>query len=110
MTYYGLTLNSAELGGDFHVNYMINGALEIVAYTFAMFIVERFGRKVRRSCSKFPKPICARKITNRSAGERIVSRTCLPPNMMSVVLLRLSMMLSLQAYRLSYLEWIDLSH
>ena len=45
MTYYGLTLNSAELGGDFHVNYMINGALEIVAYTFAMFIVERFGRR-----------------------------------------------------------------
>ena len=41
MTYYGLTFNSAELGGDFHVNYMINGALEIVAYTFAMFIVER---------------------------------------------------------------------
>ena len=45
MTYYGLTLNSAELGGDFHVNYMINGALEIVAYTVAMFIVERFGRR-----------------------------------------------------------------
>ena len=27
------------------MNYMINGALEIVAYTFAMFIVERFGRR-----------------------------------------------------------------
>ena len=27
------------------MNYMINGAMEIVAYFVAMFIVERFGRR-----------------------------------------------------------------
>jgi OCT family organic cation transporter-like MFS transporter 4/5 len=46
LTYYGLTLNSSELGGDFHVNFMINGVLEIPAYGISMIAIGYLGRRI----------------------------------------------------------------
>ncbi len=39
LTYYGLTLNPSEFAGDFHANFMINGALEVPAYAISMVII-----------------------------------------------------------------------
>ena len=46
LTYYGLTLNSTDLGNDFHVNFMINGAFEFPAYALALVLVRYTGRRV----------------------------------------------------------------
>lgn len=46
ITYYGLTLNSTDLGGDFHINFMINGALEFPAYILALVLVRYCGRRI----------------------------------------------------------------
>ena len=46
LTYYGLTLNSTDLGDDFHVNFMINGAFEFPAYALALVLVRYTGRRV----------------------------------------------------------------
>ena len=46
LTYYGLTLNSTDLGDDFHVNFMINGAFEFPAYSLSLVLVRYCGRRV----------------------------------------------------------------
>ncbi|XP_017772552.1 PREDICTED: organic cation transporter protein-like [Nicrophorus vespilloides] len=46
ITYYGLSWNTSNLGGgnDF-INFVISGAVEIPAYTFLLFTLNRWGRK-----------------------------------------------------------------
>ena len=44
--YYGLTLNSGSLGGTIMVNFLLNGLMEIPAYTFSLFILLKKGRKL----------------------------------------------------------------
>ena len=34
MVYYGLSLNSSELGGDDYINFLLSGAVEMPAYIF----------------------------------------------------------------------------
>ena len=46
LTYYGLTLNSTDLGNDFHANFMINGAFEFPAYVLALVLVRYTGRRI----------------------------------------------------------------
>ncbi|XP_064648805.1 organic cation transporter protein-like [Lineus longissimus] len=43
--YYGLSLNSGNLVGDIFVNFLVQGAIEIPAILFAMFTLDRIGRK-----------------------------------------------------------------
>lgn len=45
-TYYGLSWNATNLGGDDFVNFVISGIVEIPAYTFLIFTLNRWGRKV----------------------------------------------------------------
>lgn len=42
--YYGLSLNSSNLGGNPYVNFAISGAIEIPAYIFAAIICKYCGR------------------------------------------------------------------
>ena len=51
LTYYGLTLNSTDLGNDFHINFMINGAFEFPAYALALVLVRYTGRRIPYSLS-----------------------------------------------------------
>ena len=44
--YYGLTLNSSNLGGTIMINFLIGGLTEIPAYTFSLFILLKRGRKL----------------------------------------------------------------
>ncbi|XP_018332150.1 organic cation transporter protein isoform X2 [Agrilus planipennis] len=45
MTYYGLSWNTKNLGGNDYLNFVISGAVEIPAYTFLLFTLNRWGRK-----------------------------------------------------------------
>ena len=45
MTYYGLSLNTGNLGGDFYVNFLISGLVEFPAYTLVILFLDRYGRK-----------------------------------------------------------------
>lgn len=45
MTYYGLSLNTGNLGGDFYVNFLISGVVEFPAYTLCLLLLDRWGRK-----------------------------------------------------------------
>lgn len=44
-TYYGLSWNTNNLGGNDLLNFVISGAVELPAYTFLIFTLNRFGRK-----------------------------------------------------------------
>jgi len=44
--YYGLSLNSGNLGGDLFVNIFIGGAVEIPAYTLSIFVLLKSGRRI----------------------------------------------------------------
>jgi len=44
-TYYGLSWNSTNLGGNYLVSFVISGAVEIPAYTFLIFTLNKWGRK-----------------------------------------------------------------
>ncbi|XP_013402164.1 organic cation transporter protein-like [Lingula anatina] len=46
MVYYGLSLNSAGLGGDLYLNFTLMGAIEIPAYTLAVFLIDKIGRRM----------------------------------------------------------------
>ena len=46
LMYYGLTLNASDLGDDFHINFMINGAFEFPAYALSLILVRYCGRRV----------------------------------------------------------------
>jgi OCT family organic cation transporter-like MFS transporter 4/5 len=45
MTYYGLSLNTGNLGGDFYVNFLISGVVEFPAYALCLLLLDRWGRK-----------------------------------------------------------------
>ncbi|XP_011498037.1 PREDICTED: organic cation transporter protein [Ceratosolen solmsi marchali] len=45
-TYYGLSWNASSLGGNDYLNFVISGLVEIPAYTFLIFTLNRWGRKV----------------------------------------------------------------
>ncbi|XP_022916168.2 organic cation transporter protein-like [Onthophagus taurus] len=45
MTYYGLSWNTSNLGGNDYLSFVISGAVEIPAYTFVMLTINRWGRK-----------------------------------------------------------------
>ena len=46
MVYYGLSLNTSNLGGDPYVNFAIAGAVEIPANLLCMLILQFFGRRI----------------------------------------------------------------
>ena len=45
LIYYGLTLNSGTLVEDWYANFLINGLMEIPAYTITIFILVGVGRR-----------------------------------------------------------------
>merc|ERR1719474_2168504 len=45
LSYFGLTMNTGDLGGDVHINFIISGFLEIPAYAAAIFFLLRCGRR-----------------------------------------------------------------
>lgn len=44
-TYYGLSWNTSNLGGNDLVNFAISGGVEFPAYTFLLFTLNRWGRR-----------------------------------------------------------------
>lgn len=44
-TYYGLSWNTSNLGGNDLLNFIISGAVEFPAYTFLLFTLNRWGRR-----------------------------------------------------------------
>nr|XP_006822665.1 PREDICTED: organic cation transporter protein-like [Saccoglossus kowalevskii] len=50
LVYYGLSLNTSNYGGNDYLNAFLSGAVEIPAYTLAIFLPEtRFGRRWSQS-------------------------------------------------------------
>ena len=45
MVYYGLSLNTSNLGGNDYVNFFIAGAVEIPAYLFCQISLQYVGRR-----------------------------------------------------------------
>ncbi|CAL7952036.1 unnamed protein product [Xylocopa violacea] len=45
-TYYGLSWHVSNLGGNDYVNFVISGLVEVPAYTFLIFTLNRWGRKI----------------------------------------------------------------
>ncbi|XP_059468322.1 organic cation transporter protein-like [Neocloeon triangulifer] len=46
LSYYGLSWNVSNLGGNDYLNFLISGLVEIPAYTFILFALNRYGRKM----------------------------------------------------------------
>ncbi|GJQ67658.1 Orct [Trypoxylus dichotomus] len=46
LTYYGLSWNTNNLGGNDYLNFVISGAVEIPAYIFLIFTLNKWGRKI----------------------------------------------------------------
>ncbi|XP_060072921.1 organic cation transporter protein-like isoform X4 [Ylistrum balloti] len=46
MVYYGLSLNTGNLGGDFYVNFLLSGLVEFPAYTLCLLLLDRVGRRL----------------------------------------------------------------
>ncbi|XP_014275934.1 organic cation transporter protein isoform X1 [Halyomorpha halys] len=44
-TYYGLSWNTSNLGGNEYINFVISGTVEVPAYTILIFTLDRWGRK-----------------------------------------------------------------
>ncbi|XP_060081314.1 organic cation transporter protein-like [Ylistrum balloti] len=45
MTYYGLTLNTGYLDGDYYLNFFLSALVEFPAYTIPLLLMDRIGRK-----------------------------------------------------------------
>lgn len=45
MVFYGLALNSGNLGGNFYLNFLIQTLVEYPAYTICLVLMNRMGRK-----------------------------------------------------------------
>ena len=45
MVYYGLSLNTGNLGGNFYLNFTLSGLVEFPAYTLCLLLLDRVGRK-----------------------------------------------------------------
>ncbi|XP_063595666.1 organic cation transporter protein-like [Penaeus indicus] len=48
--YYGLSLNTGNLGGNDYLNFMISGAVELPAHALTILLLDRVGRRI---------PLCA---------------------------------------------------
>ncbi|KRT86152.1 membrane transporter [Oryctes borbonicus] len=46
LTYYGLSWNTNNLGGNVYLNFVVSGAVEIPAYIFLIFTLNKWGRKI----------------------------------------------------------------
>ncbi|XP_021380019.1 organic cation transporter protein-like isoform X2 [Mizuhopecten yessoensis] len=46
MVYYGLSLNTGNLGGDFYINFLLSGLVEFPAYTICLVLLDRVGRRI----------------------------------------------------------------
>ncbi|KAK7107421.1 organic cation transporter protein-like [Littorina saxatilis] len=46
MVFYGLSLNSGNLGGSVYVNFQLMAVVELIAYTGCVLLLNRLGRKV----------------------------------------------------------------
>lgn len=44
--YYGLSLNTNDLGGNPFINFLIAGAVEFPAYYLTMKVIEKYGRRL----------------------------------------------------------------
>ena len=42
--YYGLSLNTSNLGGDIYINFFIAGAVEFPAYAYIVWSFSKYGR------------------------------------------------------------------
>ncbi|XP_035671194.1 organic cation transporter protein-like [Branchiostoma floridae] len=45
LVYYGISLNTAALSGNFYLNFAISGFIEIPAYLISIVILNKFGRR-----------------------------------------------------------------
>ena len=45
MTYYGVTMNADNLGGDFHINFILLGLAEVVGTVLAITVLNKIGRR-----------------------------------------------------------------
>lgn len=45
MVYYGVTMNSGNLGGSFYVNFLLMGAAELPGYFVGIALLNRIGRR-----------------------------------------------------------------
>ena len=45
MGYYGLSLNTGNLSGDFYLNFFLSGLAEFPAYTICVIFLDKTGRK-----------------------------------------------------------------
>ena len=46
LVYYGLSLNTSNLGGDPYVNFLISGAVEVPAYILCIVLLPLMGRRL----------------------------------------------------------------
>ncbi|XP_060072913.1 organic cation transporter protein-like [Ylistrum balloti] len=46
MVYYGFSLNTGNLGGDFYLNFLLSGLVEFPAYTLCLLLLDRVGRRL----------------------------------------------------------------
>lgn len=49
MTYYGVTFNSGNIGGDFYLNLFLMGFVEIPGLFLGLWLIGRFGRRKSNS-------------------------------------------------------------
>ncbi|XP_076064263.1 organic cation transporter [Oratosquilla oratoria] len=77
--YYGLSLNTSNLGGNDYINFMISGAVELPAHVITILLLDRVGRRP---------PLCVSMILG---GVALLS-TILIPQDMTIVLVTMAMM------------------
>ncbi|XP_033740180.1 organic cation transporter protein-like [Pecten maximus] len=54
MVYYGLSLNTGNLGGDFYINFLVSALVEFPTYTLCLLLLDRVGRRLlHASCMIF---------------------------------------------------------
>ncbi|XP_071495351.1 solute carrier family 22 member 15-like [Diadema antillarum] len=53
LVYYGLTMNASNLGSNMYVSFALSGLVEIPAYVFGFFLLNRTGRKKAMCASMF---------------------------------------------------------
>ena len=44
--YYGLSLNTNNLGGNPFINFLLAGAVEFPAYALCIYLLKKFGRRL----------------------------------------------------------------
>ncbi|KAJ8315874.1 hypothetical protein KUTeg_008024 [Tegillarca granosa] len=58
MVFYGLALNSGNLGGDFYLNFFLQGLVEIPAYTLCLVLLNITGRRILHCSTMILGGIC----------------------------------------------------